>query len=184
MKFKKTNYILFLLLLITTVYFIYAKYNLDTSFKIIDNRNIIVFTTKNWFNYQPTDNKHDFKISIPHDWSMKETIFYLDNIKKAELSPGIVRLNDNQKCFDSEWFNESGESALISMSDIKINNLSGKLLIEKTIAWDGKNNNEYLYPHFYCLSNNSFAFTMAFYEKDINNVNVDLHYSILKSIKF
>lgn len=184
MKFSNKHYIYLIAIFFIIIYFVFIKNNSYNNFKIIYYKNITVFTTQNWFSYQPADSKYDFKISIPHDWSMKETIFYLDNQKKAELSPGIVKLNKNQKCFDAEWFNETGESELISMSEIKINKLDGKLLIEKTIVSDGKNNNEYLYPHFYCLSNNSFAFTIAFYEKDINNVNVDLHYSILKSIKF
>ena len=184
MDLKKQKYIYIVALVIAAFYFIHTKSSLDYNFKIIDNRNSIVFTTNNWFNYEVSDLQHNFKISIPKDWVIKSNVFYLDNKKLAEFSPGIVKLKDNQVCFDTEWFNETGESELISRSDLSINHLKGRLLIEKTMAWDGKDNNEIIYPYFYCLSKDNFAFVIAFYEKDINKANTDLHYNILKSIEF
>lgn len=184
MKFKNLHYIFFLVLFFVIFYFIYPKNNSYTGFKIINNRNITVFTTQNWFTYQPTDTKHNFKVSIPYNWSAKETVLYLDNQKKAEFSPGIVKLNKNQKCFDTEWFNEAGESELVSISDLSVNNFDGRLLIERTTLSSDNNNTEFIYPYFYCLTNGNYAFVITFYEKNVTLNNQDFHKSILSTLVF
>lgn len=144
-----------------------------------------IFITNNWLEYSPTDTYGKFTIAFPNNWTINGSVFSnQDGEKIAELSPGLVGLKPNQSCFDSEWNGDyAGESQFISLNNIRIGSLEGKLLIEKTEAWNGTPNDEYWYPHFYCLSNGKNAFVMTFYEKTIESNNEKLYDRILSTLK-
>jgi hypothetical protein len=146
-------------------------------------KNTDVFVTDSWFAYNKSKNTGSFSIAVPDNWQLKGSVFHDKNNKKvAELSPGLVYLNPNQKCFDRGWSNEYGVSEFISLEDIKIGSLVGKLLIERSEAWDGTINNKYWYPYFYCLSNSNTAFTITFYEWNLDMANKKFHMNVLKTL--
>lgn len=144
-----------------------------------------VFSTNNWFDYITENTFQEFAIALPGNWMINGSVINNEKEEKvAELSPGLVKLKQNQKCFDNEWNNESGQSEFVSLTDIKTESLTGKLLIEKVSPEDGRGGTESWYPHFYCLSNGKNAFVITFYEKALERSNVELHNKILSTLKF
>ncbi|MFA5933698.1 MAG: hypothetical protein WC795_00530 [Candidatus Paceibacterota bacterium] len=146
-------------------------------------KNTEIFTTSDWFTYEGK-NIGEFSIALPNDWKLEGSVFTNNNDQKvAEFSPGLVQLKNNQSCFDVEWSNEDGESEMISLNDIEIGSLKGKLLVEKAPAWE-ESANKYLYPYFYCLSNGHNAFVMTFYEWNLELTDTELHNKILSTLRF
>ena len=157
------------------------KDSLSTSFLIKDSK---VYITTSWFEYEPIDEFSNFSIKLPKEISIEGRTLNKDTKKVGEFSPGLIKLKGGQSCFDKEWFSETGASELISLKEININNLKGKLMLEKAEAWDGVNNDQYWYPHVYCLQKENSAFVITFYEWSLDEKKINEHKKILESIEF
>jgi len=156
--------------------------------KLYDSLRIkTIFTTSNWTSFEQTEIKDDYAYTFeyPVYWSSNGGIFSDAGGKKvAELSPGVVLLRANQKCFDNQG-QGTGSSVVISKTPIKIGSYDGVLETEETI-FEGSSpkNNAVWYPNTYCLVNKDKAFVITFYEYEKLPVNSNIYEKILSSLKF
>lgn len=141
-------------------------------------------TTDNWWNYNFKEPFSYYKYSFryPNNWKNDSGILTDEKGDKvAEVSPGVVLLKDNQKCFDKYYVGEYTPATfeLIVQEDIKLAGLSGSLKkMRITIG------NNVSYEFYYCLMNNKKAFVMFFSSNKPNIDNQTLFDQILSTFKF
>lgn len=150
--------------------------------KLYDSLRIkTIFTTSNWTSFEHTENKNDyaFTFEYPVYWSLNGNIFSDASGKKvAELSPGVVLLKPDQKCFDNQGPG-TGSTDVISKTPIIIGSYQGILEIDKIVGglsnWTGV---------WYCLVNKDKAFLITFYEYEKIPNNTFIYEKILSTLKF
>ncbi len=122
-----------------------------------------------------------FIFEYPGNWKFNDSsIFHneLDN-KVAEFSPGVILLNNDQKCFNSPHNDYSGRIKLISQENFIIENNSGVKKITETKTEKGV-----WYPNSYCLQKENKAFNITFYEINLNSEKRQVFDKIISSFKF
>jgi len=150
----------------------------------------LTLSTDDWssftINEENTNNNPFYSFQYPSNWVKETDIFLDENGKKiAELSPGLVILKTNQKCFDKKYDPNLGinPSPLILEKPIKVGNYEGVLRITETMYEGGSPNwNGTWYPNTYCLMNNKRAFVITFYEYQKEPIQTELYEKILSTL--
>ncbi|MFC1662841.1 hypothetical protein ACFL04_01580 [Patescibacteria group bacterium] len=143
------------------------------------------FTTTDWNSYPggglPMVN---FSLKYPATWSFNGSSVFSDenSVKIAEFSPGPVRLNEGQSCFDN-YASTPFVLEEISRSSITIGSLPGVKLVNK-VQLDGTPDEIYSYPNEYCLDDGTQAFVMTFYEDTLGTGDIILWEQILSTFQF
>jgi len=197
MTFKellKNNIFLKLVFLAFIILIFNISFNKPPTSDVIDNeyqnwtkyvyQNVEIANTEDWFTFISDNSFGKFSIGFPNDWKIDRNVIKDNKSQRiGEFSPGLVKLKPNQSCFDSPWHNETGQSEFISLNDIQVGSLKGKLLIEKAQGFTWSTDGDYIYPHFYCLSNGNNAFVIIFFEKTQKSDNEELNYKILSTLE-
>lgn len=145
-----------------------------------------VYDTNDWSSYNLINSNTSFSIEYPNDWSLDYSVFQDSKGEKiAEFSPGLVVLNDGQKCFDVVY-NEEGLFETLFQTETSINGLQcvfrkNKIYLDGGPSLAGVG---YWYGNEYCLSDGKNAFVMTFYDKELDSEKTEIFNQILSTFKF
>lgn len=123
-----------------------------------------LYETIDWSAYSFLPENPKFTLQYPENRAFDGTIFYYKNTKVAEFSPGVVKLQEGQKCFDVDGEDLMWTSELISKTAVE----NGMKKISKIYTM-GQDSLWEWYGHSYCIERENMAFVMTFYEYDIEN---------------
>ncbi len=147
-----------------------------------------VYSTDDWnsFTRIPDTDTPQFEFQTPPEWKLKGTVFSNnEGIKIAELMPGgLVKLNDNQQCFDGYNEEYSEYSILRDKKLVLIGELNVHVQLLESEYSDGAGNFGTWYPQVFCVSKDGYAFMMTFYKTRYSAEVGHVSQEILSSLKF
>ncbi len=145
------------------------------------SRQAVAWTTNDWKDFLPTTGAFpSFTFKYPSNWEFNgHSVFSINNGHKiAELSPGIVKLNKGQECFDNIDI-DKGDNPKIQL--IRVGKLKGKKIETLTIL-DGSS--DLWTVNSYCLSDGKYAFLIMFYTDSKSKESKKIFDSLVSSFHF
>jgi hypothetical protein len=175
--------------------------SLDSNFHLVNTNNIVsnnyiikdllvkVNKTEDFYDYTETKEKKILKINIPDSWNIENSIINNEkNFKIGEIFSGYLLVNDsnlNQSEKKIKKAYDLFESVIINTKIYKVGKYDLLKVVTKTGASGGDGKPIIWYPcDYYIIVNDSYLFSITFYEMSDKLENSALFDKIIENMVF